>query len=91
MSRMPRSDTRFPPIDALRAFEAATRLGSFEQVAAELAITASAVSKRITALEHLLGLALFDRAGRRLVLTAAGKEYAAQAAENSRREKPTSA
>ena len=75
---MPRSDTRFPPIDALRAFEAATRLGSFEQVAAELAITASAVSKRITALEHLLGVALFDRAGRRLVLTAAGKEYAEQ-------------
>jgi DNA-binding transcriptional LysR family regulator len=78
MSRMPRSDTRFPPIDALRAFEAATRLGSFEQVAAELAITASAVSKRITALEHLLGVALLDRAGRRLVLTAAGKEYAEQ-------------
>lgn len=75
---MSRSDTRFPPIDALRAFEAATRLGSFEQVAAELAITASAVSKRITALEHLLGVALFDRAGRRLVITAAGKEYAEQ-------------
>ncbi len=75
---MPRADTRFPPIDALRAFEAATRLGAFEQVAAELAITASAVSKRITALEHLLGVALFDRAGRRLVLTAAGKEYAEQ-------------
>lgn len=75
---MSRSDTRFPPIDALRAFEAATRLGSFEQVAAELAITASAVSKRITALEHLLGVALFDRASRRLALTAAGKEYAEQ-------------
>ena len=75
---MSRSDTRFPPIDALRAFEAATRLGSFEQVAAELAITASAVSKRITALEHLLGVALFDRGSRRLMLTAAGKEYAEQ-------------
>ncbi|MBL8309953.1 MAG: LysR family transcriptional regulator [Burkholderiales bacterium] len=73
-----RPDTRFPSIDALRAFEAAARLGSFEQVASELAITASAVSKRITALEQLIGTTLFSRAGRRPVLTAAGKEYVEQ-------------
>jgi len=78
MPRTPRTDTRFPPIDALRAFEAATRLGSFEKVAGELSITASAVSKRIAALESLIGVTLFDRVGRRLVLTAGGKEYAEQ-------------
>jgi len=75
---MPRADTRFPSIDALRAFEAATRLGSFDKVAVELAITASAVSKRIASLEHLIGTTLFDRSGRHLTLTAAGKEYAEQ-------------
>lgn len=75
---MPRTDTRFPSIDALRAFEAATRLGSFDKVAAELAITASAVSKRIASLEHLIGATLFDRSGRHLTLTAVGKEYAEQ-------------
>lgn len=73
-----RSDTRFPPIEALRAFEAVTRLGSFDAVASEMAITASAVSKRIAALETLIGVTLFDRVGRRRVLTAAGKEYAEQ-------------
>ena len=75
---MPRTDTRFPSIDALRAFEAATRLGSFDKVAVELAITASAVSKRVASLEHLIGTTLFDRSGRHLTLTAAGKEYAEQ-------------
>ena len=75
---MARTDTRFPPIDALRAFEAATRLGAFDKVAIELSITASAVSKRVSALEHLLGTPLFDRTGRYLTLTAAGKEYAEQ-------------
>ncbi len=75
---MPRADTRFPSIDALRAFEAATRLGSFDKVAVELAITASAVSKRVATLEHLIGTTLFDRSGRHLTLTAAGKEYAEQ-------------
>ena len=75
---MPRADTRFPSIDALRAFEAASRLGSFEKVAAELAITASAVSKRVTSLEQLIGTTLFDRSSRLLSLTAAGKEYAEQ-------------
>jgi LysR family transcriptional regulator, glycine cleavage system transcriptional activator len=75
---MPRADTRFPAIDALRAFEAATRLGAFDKVAAELAITASAVSKRVASLEHLIGTTLFDRGGRHLTLTAAGKEYAEQ-------------
>lgn len=71
-------DTRFPSIESLRAFEAMTRLGSYERVAQELAITASAVAKRIAALESLLGVSLLDRSGRALSLTAAGKEYLEQ-------------
>jgi DNA-binding transcriptional LysR family regulator len=71
----PSTELRFPSIEALRAFEAAARLGSFERAADELAITASAVSKRIATLEDLLGAALLTRGGRTLALTALGKEY----------------
>jgi LysR family transcriptional regulator, glycine cleavage system transcriptional activator len=71
-------DTRFPSIDALRAFEVASRLGSFEKASEELSITASALSKRISSLELLLGTALFDRVGRAVQLTVSGKEYAEQ-------------
>ena len=69
---------RYPSIDGLRAFEAAARLGSFERPADELAITASAVSKRVATVEDLLGTPLFTRAARALQLTASGKEYLAQ-------------
>ena len=71
-------DVRFPSIDGLRAFEAAARLGSFERAADELAVTASAVSKRIAALEDLIGTPLFTRGPKALALTATGKEYLAQ-------------
>ena len=47
------SSDRLPPLNALRAFEAVARLGSFERAAAELAVGASAVGKRIAALEAL--------------------------------------
>jgi LysR family transcriptional regulator, glycine cleavage system transcriptional activator len=70
--------TRFPSIEALQTFEAACRLGSFERAADELALTASAVSKRITGLEELVGAALVERSSRGhkgLALTVAGKEY----------------
>lgn len=74
----PPPDVRFPSIDGLRAFDAAARLGTFERAADELAITASAVSKRVAAVEELLGTALFSRTGKTLALTATGKEYLAQ-------------
>lgn len=70
---------RFPSIEGLRAFEAAARLGSLERAAEALCITASAVSKRISTLEELLGAALLSRsAAKPLALTAAGKEYLPQ-------------
>lgn len=75
---MSHRDTRFPSIESLRAFEAVTRLGSYEKVAHELSITASAVAKRIAALESLLGVALLERNGRTLALSTAGKEYLGQ-------------
>ncbi len=75
---MAADDVRFPSIDALRAFEAAARLGTFERAADELAVTASAVSKRIANLEELLGTPLLLRGPKALSLSAAGKEYLEQ-------------
>jgi LysR family transcriptional regulator, glycine cleavage system transcriptional activator len=75
---MAMNDLRLPSIEGLRAFEAAARLGSFERAADELHITASAVSKRVAAVEELLGAALFVRGSRALSLTAAGREYLQQ-------------
>lgn len=64
-------------MDALLAFEATARLGSFERAAEALHITASAVGKRINALEELLAVSLFQRGAKALTLSAVGKEYLA--------------
>ncbi|KAF1690101.1 LysR family transcriptional regulator [Pseudoxanthomonas taiwanensis] len=77
-----------PPLNALRAFEAAARLGSLAAAAAELYVTHGAVSRHIKALEAELGTALFQRQGRGLALTPAGHrlhEAAAAAFEPLRR------
>jgi DNA-binding transcriptional LysR family regulator len=63
-----------PPLNALRAFEAAARLGSLSRAAVELHVTHGAVSRQIRLLEDDLGLALFARAGRSLRLTPAGEQ-----------------
>lgn len=62
------------PLSALRAFEAAARLGSFKAAATELAVTPTAVSHQIRALEAQTGLALFDRQVRKVALTEAGAQ-----------------
>ena len=62
-----------PPLDALRAFEAAARQLSFTRAAAELCVTQSAVSKQVIALEAALGSRLFERKPRALLLTGAGE------------------
>ena len=74
----PADDLRLPSLDALRAFEAAARLGSFERAADELAVTASAIGKRVAALESLIGIELLQRGGKALALTATGRDYLAQ-------------
>jgi LysR family glycine cleavage system transcriptional activator len=64
-----------PPLGALRAFEAAARLGSVTAAADELCVTHGAVSRHIRGLEDWAGVALFDRIGKRLKLTDAGRAY----------------
>ncbi|MCG5240830.1 transcriptional regulator GcvA [Azospirillum doebereinerae] len=66
---------RLPPLNALRAFEAAARHLSFTKAAEELNVTQAAVSHQIKALEEWLGLPLFRRMNRALALTEAGQSY----------------
>lgn len=61
-----------PPLNALRAFEAAARLQSVSRAAEELHVTHGAVSRQIRVLEEQLGLGLFEKDGRGVKLTAAG-------------------
>jgi DNA-binding transcriptional LysR family regulator len=69
---MPR---RLPPLNALRAFEAAARHESFTRAAEELCVTQGAVSHQVKALEAELGVKLFNRERQRLVITGAGRDY----------------
>lgn len=64
---------RLPPLNSLKAFESAARLLSIAAAAKELNVTPAAVSHHIRQLEDHLGLGLFDRNGRSLVLTDAGQ------------------
>ncbi len=66
---------RLPPLNALKAFEAAGRHGSFTLAAEELRVTHGAVSRHIQTLEAWLGILLFERHNRRVVLTEAGRGY----------------
>jgi LysR family glycine cleavage system transcriptional activator len=66
----------FPPLSALRPFEAAARLESFSRAAEELHLTHGAVSHQVRALEEHLGTPLFARHGKRVTLTAAGRAFA---------------
>jgi len=66
---------KLPPLNALKAFEAAARHESFTRAAEELSVTQGAVSHQVKGLEERLGLKLFSREAQRLVITAAGREY----------------
>lgn len=65
---------RLPSLSSLRAFEAAARLGSAKRAADELSVTPAAISHQIRQLEDELGLALFVRRPRRLLVTPRGVE-----------------
>ena len=67
---------RLPPLTTLPVLEAAARLQSFSAAAAELNVTHGAISHQIRSLEESVGVALFARAGRRVVLTAEGAAFA---------------
>lgn len=66
---------KLPPLNALRAFDAAARHMSFKDAAEELSVTQAAISHQVKALEDYLGKPLFVRLNRALELTSAGKRY----------------
>ena len=66
---------RLPPLNALRAFEASARQLSFTRAAEELFVTQAAISHQIKALEEHLGIKLFMRKNRSLLLTEEGQSY----------------
>jgi LysR family glycine cleavage system transcriptional activator len=68
--------TRLPSLNALRAFEAAARHLSFTRAAAELNVTQTAISHQIRGLEEQLGVQLFRRLPRGLLLTEEAQRYA---------------
>lgn len=68
---------KLPPLNALKAFEAAARSESFTRAAEELRVTPAAVSQHVKALEATLGIKLFKREHQRLAITEAGREYLA--------------
>lgn len=62
-------------MSSLLAFEASAQTESFTRAAQQLSLTQSAVSRQVQALEELLGVPLFQRIGRRVVLTDVGRMY----------------
>lgn len=70
-----------PPLNALRAFEAAARSLSFQKAATQLFVTPAAVSHQVKRLEAYLGTELFERGHRAVTLTAQGATLAASLAE----------
>ena len=71
---------KIPSTQALACFEAAARHESYTRAAQELALTQSAVSRQITALEDFLGVALFRRTRHGVALTPNGASYWRQVA-----------
>ncbi len=67
--------SRLPPLNALKAFEAAARHLSIKLAAEELCVTPGAVSQMIRVLEESLRVKLFERVTRGILLTEAGRDY----------------
>ena len=72
---MPENLFKTPPLEWIRAFEAAARCGSFTAAAAETGLTQSAISQRIGQLEKQLGTSLFFRRARAIELTVDGEAW----------------
>jgi DNA-binding transcriptional LysR family regulator len=73
-----------PPMNPLRAFEAAARHLSFKLAAHELHVTPGAVGQQVKALEDRLGVRLFERLHKQLTLTSAGRDYVASVRDGFR-------
>jgi len=74
-----------PPLNALRAFEAAARHLSFKLAAHELHVTPAAVGQQVKALEARLGVRLFERLHKQLILTSAGQIFLPEISAGFRR------
>jgi LysR family glycine cleavage system transcriptional activator len=66
---------RLPSLNAVRAFESAARLGSYVAAAEDLHVTQPAIGRHVKLLEDWLGVKLFDRNPRGVLLTSAGRQY----------------
>jgi LysR family glycine cleavage system transcriptional activator len=66
---------RLPPLNSLRAFESSARHLSFKRASDELCVTPGAVSQQVKSLEASLGVQLFRRLPRGLLLTTEGESY----------------
>ena len=75
------AQSRLPPLNALRAFEAAAQRGNFAAAAADLHVTHWAIGKQIKLLEDWLGVPLFERHARGVTLTNEGAELLGDASE----------
>jgi LysR family glycine cleavage system transcriptional activator len=76
---------RLPPLNPLRAFEAAARHMSFTKAADEMNVTQGAVSRQVKALEDYLGFALFERTPKGLALSRNGRVYVGTLTESFER------
>ena len=70
---------RLPPLNAVKAFECAGRVGSLSAAAVELGVTHGAISRQVAILEDWLGLRLFAKDGRGLALTTEGQRFLSEA------------
>jgi len=71
---------KLPPLNALKAFEAAARSGGFTAAAEEMFVSPGAISRHVSNLEAFLGVTLFQRGHNEVRLTADGADYLAQIA-----------
>jgi LysR family glycine cleavage system transcriptional activator len=69
------ADQRLPPLNAVRAFDAAARLGSYVEASKALHVTQPAIGRHVRLLEEWLGVQLFERTSRGVILTLAGEKY----------------
>jgi len=74
-----------PPLNALRAFEAAARHLSFKLAAQELHVTPGAIGQQVKALESRLGVQLFERLHKQLILTEAAQAFLPEVCAGFRR------
>lgn len=73
--------SRLPPLQAIAYFEAVARCGTISAAARELTVSASAVSQQIRLLERAMGVSLFSRVKKSLILTEAGEHLFVSASE----------